>query len=294
MGLVRGPADPQGSYTPKPGYVAMANMARQLTGAPFVRREPTWSDVYSIIFKRPGGEEVRVMWSLSPRSMPVEARGRLTVVDIMGEEETLQPVNGRVTLRLSDAPVYVRGPVDALPAPDPAAAKALIANSDDDFSDTQGKGNWHYGYFESGATPGEYSPAGFKPFLNFVITDWVRQWSGAPPYLRITDDDQHPGVSEGHQVWAVRRWVSPYSGAVRIRAKFARASSDGDGTGVRVFVDGKPLFAQLLGGGQPVSATFEKVITVRRGTILDFCVDPGPGTNIEYDGTAVKVLVERV
>src|SRR5207249_1071132 len=134
----------------------------------------------------------------------------------------------------------VRGAVESLPPPNLAAARAVVANATDDFSDTQGKHNWYYGYFESGATPGDYAPTDFREFPNLVITDWEYQWSGTPQFLKITDSGQHPGLANGHQIWSIRRWVSKSSGTLRITGKFARGSNQGDGTGVRIYVDGKP------------------------------------------------------
>ena len=65
MGLVRDQDSPFGRYAPAPAYVAYANLIRQLSGARYVRREPTDPRTHVHVFER-GGEEIRVSWSTAP------------------------------------------------------------------------------------------------------------------------------------------------------------------------------------------------------------------------------------
>jgi len=294
MGLIRQSGDPLGKYTPKSSYVAMANMTRQLTDAQFVKTEPTLANVYSLEFKHSSGDVVRTMWSTEPTTLFVKTSGPLTVVDMMGNGKSLTPENGHIRLALTDSPIYVHGTVDALPAPPTGTVKDVVAGSEDDFSYTQGKNNWFYGYFESGATPGAYAPAGFKPFPNYVVTDWQAQWSGTPNFLQITSTLQHPGVDYGHQIWSVRRWTSNLTGTVEIKGRFARLSAQGDGTNGRIFVDGTPVYSQLLGAGNSIVGNFDVKTAVHPGSNIDVSVDPGPGTNLDFDGTSVECAIIRL
>jgi hypothetical protein len=94
-------------------------------------------------------------------------------------------------------------------------------------------------------------------------------------------------------VAAVRRWLSDFSGRVRVEAQF-RARSGGDGVRVRVLVDGQVRHHAALGGGQSITAAFEFEEVVQPGTKIDFVVDPGAAANLENDATAVSVTLHRL
>lgn len=110
FGLLRHPDDPLGAYTPKPAYVALAVLARQLYGATFVTRERTPDPVYSFLFER-AGRPLRVVWT--PRRggretsavVNLQAGTSLTVTDMMGKVQKA----GRLTL--SGSPLYLYGQV---------------------------------------------------------------------------------------------------------------------------------------------------------------------------------------
>ena len=115
FGLVRHPDDPRGAYTPKPAYVALAVLARQLSGARFVERERTPDPVYSYLFER-GGEELRVMWVAnrggregSADGVRLTGDGPLAVTDTFGKTYTLGPGGGQFSPVLSADPIYVAG-----------------------------------------------------------------------------------------------------------------------------------------------------------------------------------------
>ena len=275
MGLVRDDA----RRTPKPAYVAMAAMIRQLHGANFVTREKTPEDLYSLVFARPSGEEVRVLWSLKPTT--VAARGATTVTDLQGK-----PIGVTSQLYLDDSPIFVSGPLKGLPAPT-AAKETVLADSLRDFSSAQGN-EWSYGVFVGGSTT-------FVPLANYVITDWTKTWSGQYPYISVTASDQHPSAMGNIPVSAVRRWKSNHAGSVRIAGHF-RCGTQGDGVGVSILVDGQRRFRKLLGGGNenPVVESFDFVEAVRPGTKIDFAVDPGPAVDINYDATTVYVTISRL
>src|SRR5258708_4176517 len=56
--------------TPKQSAFAMQAMIQELSGAHFVKRETTAANVYSLVFAKADGKEVRVMWSLQPTTIP--------------------------------------------------------------------------------------------------------------------------------------------------------------------------------------------------------------------------------
>jgi hypothetical protein len=260
--------------TPKLASYAMQVMAIELGGARFVRREETLPEVYSILFVRPSGEEVRVLWSLSPLTVPVA--GVTKVVDLLGGMR-FAPTE----LALTDTPVFVAGPLVGLP-PSPVDVATTIAKSSTDFSGEQGGGNWWYGSCVGGA---------FDELSSYSVSDWNAAWGGGYPFLAITANDQHPSVAaDGRPVAAVRRWRSDRAGTVRIKGNF-QCSTNGDGVGVSIRVNGQPLFRKLLGGGQSVQDTFDFEQIVEQGTSIDFAVDPGPGSSIDFDATQVSVEI---
>ena len=284
MGLVRDEPDPLGKYAPKPAYVAYAVMARQLAGAHAVRREPSASDVYSVLFRDAQGP-VRVLWATTPTTLMVKASGARTETDLMGASQSVSPDHGSLRLALTDAPIYLRGGV-TLPPPPPVAPRVVLADSRRDFSETQGKNGWQYGYWDGAGT---YH---FQPLPKYDITDFKKQWTGPAPYLEVTADEQHPGVIDSRAAWSVRRWVSPIAGKVRIQGEIDHGT-EGDGVTVHVLADGGSVYQQLYGGGQAVSGKIDLTVPVHAGSLLDFAVDPGPGTNIDYDATTFHATILR-
>ena len=302
MGLVRSDQDPRGRYAPKPAFVAFANLTRQLAKARFLRRETTAGDVYSMLFEHPAGD-VRVMWSTAPASLAVRAKGPLLLTDLMGRERTVTPINGEIRLALTDTPIYLRGAVEALPpvaVSDDARLGTLLADSAQQFSDTQGKDHWYYGFYEAaavgkGAGPaakGSYTTPAFQPLPTYRLNDWEAEWAG-PPWLSINRTGMHPAAAKGRPLWAVRRWLSTVDGLVHVAGQLRRGAK-GDGAHARVFVDGREVFARLLGGGQSLHAAIDLDVPVHVGTKIDFTLDPGPGTNFDFDGTRFVVTIRRV
>jgi hypothetical protein len=275
MGLVRD--DTQ--RVPKPAYIALMTMSQQLHGAKFIKREETSADLYSLVFTRPSGEQVRVVWSLKP--VTISSSGETAVIDMQG-----RAVKADSHLSLDDSPLFITGPFAGLPRPS-MAKELILADSARDFSARQGDNGWFYGTFVGGSTE-------FAPLPTCVVTDWTQAWAGKYPYVSLTARDQHPSATGTMPVAAVRRWESNYAGPVRIAGQF-RCGTQGDGVGVSILVDGRRRFRKLLGGGNgnPIVETFDFVQTVRLGTRMDFAVDPGPSVNMNYDATSVSVAITR-
>ncbi|MGW0227180.1 sugar-binding protein [Actinopolymorpha singaporensis] len=110
FGLLHNTADPTGRWTPKPGYVSYAAMARQLTGARFERSEDVGGGVSSYLFAGKDGP-LRVLWSGTPSVVEVTTDRPVAVTDLTGATRTYYPQAGRVQLSLSGDPIYVAGDV---------------------------------------------------------------------------------------------------------------------------------------------------------------------------------------
>ncbi|HYW78136.1 MAG TPA: hypothetical protein VE890_01110, partial [Thermoguttaceae bacterium] len=113
MGLLRSDKDPMGRYAVAPNYVAYATLIRQLHGARFARREPTQPHARVYLFQRES-EQIRVCWATQPVHVALKTQSPVTVVDMMGGEETLFPTAGEISLTLNENPVYVRGAADTI------------------------------------------------------------------------------------------------------------------------------------------------------------------------------------
>jgi hypothetical protein len=127
--------------TPKPAYVAYGALTEQLEGATYQGRlELGAEDLYGVRFAQ-GGKPLDVLWSYrekhevdiawwppekfarnsrqpgepwverwrAPVPVVLPAAGGVEVTDLMGNRRLVQPVAGKVTLRLTGSPVYVRG-----------------------------------------------------------------------------------------------------------------------------------------------------------------------------------------
>ena len=66
----------------------------------------------------------------------------------------------------------------------------------------------------------------------------------------------------------------------------------GDGCTVLVLVDGKQIFEHHVGGPQsPTRREFALDVDVKKGTLIDFAVTPGPDNNLDFDNTLVDAQV---
>jgi hypothetical protein len=286
MGLIHGSDHPQGGHTPKPAYVSYATLIRQLDGAQFVEREPAGPGIYCLRFQDSAERVVRVLWSVNRASLRVRVPPDTSVMltDLMGKESG-QPA-GELALALTDAPIYLRGGVEGLPVPGAVheePSPPLLADSVTGFSESQGKGGWFYGYESNGR---------FEEFAQYRITDWTREWiEDAIPWISINPTYQHPSAQDGRPIAAVRRWRSqgPVRATISVDAKLA--NRQGDGITFRIRQDGRVVFDRKLGGGGATRLEHSFVTTLERGSMLDFIVDPGPGTDYNFDGTILRARV---
>lgn len=271
MGLVR--ADDTNS--PKLAFNAMTTLTRQLRDGVFVARDDTAPEIYSLTFRRPSGEAVRVMWSIEPRSVIVT--GVTNVTDMLG-----QSLGAGGELHLSESPVFVEGDVRGLPV----RTSTELANSRRGFGASQGDGGWTYGLIGGDSET-------FRLLPRFAADNWQTSWSGELPALSISAKEQHPSVHNDKPVSAVRRWQSERAGLVRVAGRFRGGKQGGDGVGVSIAVNGTVRSRTLLGGaaGNAIVESFDFVERVEAGTTIDFVVDPGPAASIDFDTTAVAVTI---
>lgn len=262
--------------TPKRSAYALQTLIQELSGAKFVRRESTDPNIYSILFQHTDGSQVRVLWSINPVTLNLSGYAALSSM-------TGDPIGRPPTVTLTDEPIFVDGPLSGLPLP-PANADVYLTDADLGFTGTQGGNGWSFGSFLGAGTD-------FQTMTTYTITDWTYDWSNEYAYNDVTPQDQHPSTDGSSPVSAVRRWTSNFEGTVHIVGNF-QCGVGGDGVGVRVLVDNQPLFRKLLGGASPdISYSFDFLAPVHVGTTIDFAVDPGPGTDIDFDATSMSATV---
>lgn len=200
------------------------------------------------------------------------------------------------------------GPVKATVAPLDAAAVPIdegkvIADSYQDYSNTQGRNGWSYGYYAgagqgsgNGTLPiGPYTDDDFRP-MKFVATMWGYEWAEPSiQYMKLMPSGGHPGVIDGKPAWAVRRWVSPIDGMVRVTGKLHRFSADGDGVDGKIVVDGIVAWNGVSGGAnRPTEANCDVTVAVKKGSLVDVAITPGPGTGLDYDAADFGVQVRQL
>jgi hypothetical protein len=146
------------------------------------------------------------------------------------------------------------------------AGSIELANSITGFSGTQGGNNWFYGKYAAFDTPG------FTQLPNYTGSIWNNPGVGAIlDFPQIDANGGHPQF-EG-LVWAVRRWVSNYTGTVTISGDFFdRDLNCGDGANVRIFKNGAQVYDFLDIPGTSENYSFS--LAVQAGDFIDFAIDP--------------------
>ena len=165
-------------------------------------------------------------------------------------------------------------------APNFTGGPIVLANSVTEFSGTQGSGGWSYGqYFAFDA--GNFSPL---PTYNGGVPQWQGNQGFSTPFLDASGG--HPGVDD--LKWAVRRWVSPYTGTVDINLAFYdRDGNCGDGAHVRVLLNGTQIWEYLNIPTSLVTQSISQAISA--GDVIDFVIDPK--FDAGCDNTQFTVLV---
>ncbi len=162
------------------------------------------------------------------------------------------------------------------PSSSTTTATATTYRASTDFSGIQGQRGWYYQDSE-GRLMTYNAASGY--------------WQGAETYLRIWHSGTHPGSS----LDAVRRWVAPSAGTVRLTGRAADGDPNGGG-GVTVLIrqGSTVLWQQALANGNTTGLTFDLTTTVTAGTPLDFIVNRGADGSDSYDSTIFDPTITYV
>jgi hypothetical protein len=269
MGLVHSPNDARGKYSPSPALVAYATLVRALGAARFEAREVNTPYTSAWVFRfRDNKDEVRACWTSGPDKpqIAIEADSPLTRIDLMGNESQIAPQAGRIVLALDETPFFLKGhakSVSLLPGP-----WKSIADSRDDFGQTQGINNWRLGYYDGqGGKPlPTLIAAGFHE-MTVKTTAWGYEWHGGSALIK-----QGVMVAEGKS-WPATRWQSTLDGRATLRGYFEVKDKKNPTTvGASIYVDGKSVYTRNLNNQKE---NFEVAVDVKKGSTIDFVAAAG-------------------
>lgn len=102
--------DPE--YNPKPSYAMFAWLTQVLDQAKYAGKLDTGStSLHLLDFARPGGEHVYPLWLVrGQQKVTIQVEGGTPVVyDPYGNPLPVKPADGKITLTVTDAPVFVTG-----------------------------------------------------------------------------------------------------------------------------------------------------------------------------------------
>lgn len=180
---------------------------------------------------------------------------------------------------------------------------ALIADTDADFSGTQGQDNWFYGFYapsnhsNGGSAASPAVAASFIPLPRFgdvaiplaggMIVPDVWSMSGElPPWIVLGSTRAHPEIDQP----AVKRYLSEAPGYVTITGVFQREAvgPGSDDVDVAVIVDNVPILSRTLTDLSP--SEYQIPVEVSLGSTIDFVVSPRGNTAFDtVHGSATVV-----
>lgn len=291
QGLLHGVKDPMGKFTPVALYPAYANLIRRMNHTSFLNRKLSDQRTRIYEFKRKR-ESVYVCWStVDSAGLNISATAPVKFYNLVGTEKELKPDHGLITLTIGKIPVYLVADKGIITAVNDEPRKdSVLANSIMDFSGEQGQDGWSYLYFKSNRKgTASYDPDKLLK-MNFraSIGSWSYIWAGPVKYYNISRRGMSPSAIDGRQGWCVRRWTSDYSGKVHITGK-VRNGDNGDGVVVKAFVNGRDLFSKPLPPDSNI--TINLILTLQKGSNMDFILTPGKGVDTSYDNVSFNVSI---
>ena len=175
-----------------------------------------------------------------------------------------------------------------------------------DFSTTKNpNGVWSYGYENKLGTR-------FIRNVKYVHESGLDAWEGAlssaplqPPMvlhngtastvayvtLRVQAGQLaiHPGP---HGEFGVARWIAPHAGAFRIHAIFSGIDTVGTTTDVHIIASGARIFDAAI-DARSSRAELSRVVSLKKGAIVDFAVGMGADGTYYYDTTALAATISK-
>ncbi len=185
----------------------------------------------------------------------------------------------------------------------PPEPSRLLADSVADFSLTQGERGWYYGYdtgFDGSFTllPRQSIVTAYTPPSGDVWDCWVTEemhWTqifqlGAHPNGTDTSPPSVPA-----QERAVRRWISNFSGDIRISGEIAKIDvtiGGSNGVEASVVIDGDEIYTVFIGGEDGGGLSYDLQAIVDIGSSVDLVLDAHEGSD-HHDLSRFTAVIER-
>lgn len=278
-GLMGSSSNSRGKFRPHPALIAYANLIRQIGQASPRGRITTPASIYAFKFMHCITQNIVAIWSNHPETVELITAAPITVTDIMGGAKTISPTSGKVTLGITKNVQYVAGTITAVT---PVNSK-MLADSVSGHSQAVGKNGWSYGYAVP-VTGAVYKTTDFKPLTWAPWGEYGYRWLKPPFYPFAYGYQMHPTGE-----WVIRRWVSNYAGPAILSGDFSRGSG-GDGTEIRIFVDGVEVHRINVAPSQPVT-TYSVPVTLKVGSKVDFTMNCKAESS--YDATNLTAVILR-
>ena len=188
------------------------------------------------------------------------------------------------------------------------SAAAIIADSVNEFSGTQGQNNWYYGYYDrTHDLDGIYNPVSdfqlMTEFQNintyFGSQIWSVNWANWGPggyWTSLGAVGGHPnGLNQNSGrlpavQWSIRRWVSEVAGPITISGTF-KSLGCGNITGY-IIIDGVQIWSQNVSCLAGVNYTFDAAVQV--GSTVDFVITPGQNDVDVNDSTEFTATIKAI
>lgn len=182
---------------------------------------------------------------------------------------------------------------------------AIIADSVNEFSGTQGQNNWYYGYYDrTNDLDGIYNPdSDFQQMTEFQNIGtyfgswiWSVDWANGGPggyWTSLGALGGHPNDTNGNWGrlpnvhWPIRRWVSEVAGSITISGVF-KSIDCGSITGY-IIVDGVQVWSQNVSCFAGVNYTINAAVQV--GSTVDFAITPGQDDVDVNDSTEFTAVI---
>ncbi|TFE27155.1 hypothetical protein [Cohnella luojiensis] len=129
FGVIHNTGDALGAYTPKPAYVALATLTRQLTGANPLSQSVA-DGIYHYKFNK-NNQKINVLWSLEKKDVTLNTKTPLTVTDMMGRKTIYTPLLGKVYMTLTGEPLFIQGNINSLTQASPFSLQSIPAFTGD-------------------------------------------------------------------------------------------------------------------------------------------------------------------
>src|SRR3989338_6321298 len=182
-------------------------------------------------------------------------------------------------------------------------AQTLLADSIDEFSGTQGKNGWFYGYYnQSQDAAALYQITDFQQLPLYLLENiwegeiWELELGTGPSWTALVNEWGHPnGPPHGEIHWTVRRWVNKYNGKVQITGESGKmwfGMNGGDGTEIAILVDGLEIFSRVIQANDDKRIPFSLSTTLTTNSLVDFIIRPQ--NTDDFDSTAFYVQINKI